>query len=78
MSKNYKSVGRWWNDSSIELVEIDGEVYALGGWNGERYGNCWKCTGKYNMEASEEEYEIMPIYEKIDEDEYEIIGYEVI
>ena len=30
-----KEVGYWWNDKSIELVEIDGEVYALYGWNGE-------------------------------------------
>ena len=24
MSKNFKEVGRWWNDSSIELIEKDG------------------------------------------------------
>lgn len=35
--------GRWWNDSNIKLVEINGSVYALAGWNGETYGNCWEC-----------------------------------
>ena len=74
---NFKTVGAWWNDKSIELVEIDGEVYALNGWNGEQFNNCWKCTGEHYMDASEEEYVIIPDYEEVSEDEFEIVGYEV-
>lgn len=73
----FKTVGRWWNDKSIELVEIDGEVYALYGWNGEEFTKSWKCTGDYYMDASKEEYTVKPIYEEVDEDEFEIIDYEV-
>lgn len=77
--KNFKTVGTWWNDKSIELVDIEGDVYALNGWNGEKYMNAWKCTGEDYMDASEEEYVITPVYND-KEDEfgvYEIVGYEV-
>lgn len=76
---NFKNVGTWWNDREIELVEIDGEVFALNGWNGETYLNSWKCLGEDHMEASKEEYQITPIYEDEanEHDIYEIVGYEV-
>ena len=72
-----KEAGYWWNDKSIELVEIDGSVYALYGWNGEEYGNCWKCTGEFLTEASREEYTLKPVYKEVAEDEWEIVNYEV-
>ena len=68
-----KYVGRWWSDNRIKLWEIDGEVYALYGWNGEQYLHCWKCDGENYMNASEEEYTITPIYNKDDD----IVDYEV-
>jgi hypothetical protein len=75
---NFKEVGTWWNDKSIELIEIDGSVYALNGWNGEEYTACFKVGGQFNMDIlSKEIYNIRPKYKKIAEDEYEIIGYEV-
>ena len=77
MKKNFKEVGTWWNDSSVDLVEIDGTVYALNGWNGEEFTDCWKCSGEYNMEASKEYCTIKPQYREIEEDEFEIVGYEV-
>lgn len=67
-----KSIGNWWNDRNIELVEVQNNVYALYGWNGESYGHCWKCTGDFYMDASTEEYELVPIYSKAGE----IIDYE--
>lgn len=77
MEKNFKEVGYWWNDKEIELVEIDDTVYALNGWDGEQYNHCWICSGENNMDASEEEYTIRPEYIEIDEDEFEIIKYNV-
>lgn len=77
MSKNFKEVGRWWNDSSIELIEKDGAIYALAGWNGEKYYNCWKCTGEFNMDTSEEEYIITPVYNQVNDNEFEIVDYEI-
>ena len=65
--------GIWWNSSSIPMYEINGEIYALDGWNGETYLHCWKCSGENLTEASEEEYAISPIYDEDDN----ITGYEV-
>ena len=74
----FKIVGQWWNGKNIELIEIDGIVYALNNWNGETYNNCWICSGENLMDASQEEYTIKPIYKEIAEDEYKIIDYIVI
>jgi hypothetical protein len=74
-----KSVGNWWNDNSIELVEVDGSVYALYGWNGEKYCNCWKCSGDYYMTASKEEYTLTPVYSEEENENggYDVVDYEV-
>lgn len=73
---NFKNVGNWWADKGIELVEIEGTVYGLNGWNGEKYTESFKVTDADHTEASEEEYSIVPQYEEIDS-EYQIVGYEV-
>lgn len=61
--KNFKNVGHWWADKSIGLIEINGKVYALSGWNGEKYLECWECTGEDLMDAGEEEYILVPNYD---------------
>lgn len=73
---NFKSVGTWWNDKGIDLVEIDSTIYALHGWDGEKFVDCWVCSGEYNMDASDEKYEITPIHEEND-GEFETVGYDV-
>lgn len=70
------NVGTWWNDSMIDLVEIDEEVYALNGWNGESFVDSWKCEGEENMDASEEVYVITPVTKEAD-GEFETVGYEL-
>lgn len=79
MERNFKHAGFWGADKEIHLIEKNGEIFALNekGWNGEKFYNCWKCTGKYNMTASDEEYIIKPIYEEVKEDEFEVIDYEI-
>lgn len=77
MIKNFKEVGTWWSNKNISLVEIDNTTYALHGWNGEVYLDCWACTGEFNMDDSEEEYHIAPLYKEVAGDEYEIVGYEI-
>ena len=66
-------IDTWWNDESIALVEVDGGLYALYGWNGEVYLHCWECIDRYKAADSDVEYIIRPVY---DED-YKIIDYEV-
>ena len=39
----------WWSDDNIEIVEINGNLYALYGWNGEEYNHCWKCADRYTV-----------------------------
>jgi hypothetical protein len=71
----------WWNDKNINIVEIEGELYALHGWNGEAYIYSWKCADRFTA-IGDEEYEIKPVYDEIggeDEDEApEIIGYRIV
>ena len=73
---NFKEAGTWWNDSSIHLIEKEGNIYALSGWNGESYYNSWKVT-EDGLTASEEEYIITPIYKQLSEDDFEVIDYEI-
>ena len=74
---NFKTVGTWWNDKEIELVEIDGKVYALSGWNGEKFLDSWEVDKDDNTEIVTEGLAITPQYEEIEEDEFEIVGYTV-
>lgn len=67
-------IDTWWSDNSIELAEIDEKIYALYGWNGEKYLCCWKCIDRYEAIDDGIEYEIEPIYSC----DGEIIRYEVI
>ena len=76
----------FWLNTDIEIVNIDGELYALNGWNGEKYLHCWQCADKWNADPSGKEYEIAPVYDwnSYDEENGEfpdgdgIIGYEVL
>lgn len=52
-----------WLDTDIDIVEIDGELYALDGWNGEKYTDCWKCIDKYTAVDDGRTYEIVPVYD---------------
>ena len=67
-------IGTWWSDSNIELVKIDGKIYALDGWNGEKYLHCGECIDRFTAADDNIEYEIRPIYDSSDE----IIDFEVI
>ena len=70
-----KIIGNWWADHNIELVEINKKIYALSGWNGEKWCSCWQCSGKYNMDASQETYIIYPVYAADINGNFEIINY---
>ena len=80
----------FWCDTDIVICNINGERYALNGWNGEKYLHCWKCIDRWTA-ADDREYEVTPIYhwEKWNEEAEEfqdadgnaingIIGYELL
>lgn len=62
-------IGTWWNDSSIQIVEIDGDLYALNGWNGEKYTDCFRVIDRFTAADDDRKYEIRPIYFWSDFDE---------
>ena len=65
--------------TDIEIVELaNGRRYAFGGWNGEKYYDAYevdKCGIAVNPQAPA--LTISPVYKKIDEDEFEIVDYEI-
>lgn len=69
---------RLWNNKEIEVVEIDGRWFALYGWNGEAYCDCWETDEHTFCLEDGKSYEIRPVYKEISEDEFEIIGYEIV
>ena len=52
----------WWNDSSIDIVKVDGSLYALNGWNGEEYTDCWECLDKFTANPDGHRYCIRPVH----------------
>ena len=36
------TLGFWDERPDIDVVDVDGTVVALAGWQGEIYGNCWE------------------------------------
>lgn len=80
--KNFQIVGKWWNSDSVDLIEVDGSVYAAYGWNGMMFMDCWQVDPADHMEViSDERFIMTPEYEEIeDEDgdiELEIVSYDV-
>lgn len=70
-----KVVGYLWNDKDIKIVEIDGEMYALDGWNGESYLHCWKVLDEEGLkQADNKEYILTPVYDE----NYDVKNYEVV
>ena len=71
---------KWWT-GDIEVVEIEGRFIALDGWNGEEYTDCWEVKEivrdtAYGVKA--DGLKAKPIYEEIEQDNFELTGYEFI
>lgn len=77
--KTFKFIDYWnyyTGVDRVEMVEIDGTVYALSGWGGEAYEDCWECLDAFTI--GEENICIRPIWEEVDEDDFELAGYEIL
>jgi len=75
-----KTNNNWWADKTIRTIEIDDIEYALNGWNGERYNDCWAFDG---TEITGEGIVIEPIYnfegdEDTNPDFGQIINYKIV
>lgn len=72
------NIKRLWNNKEIEVVEINGRWFALCGWNGETYLDCWETDeNTFNVEDGKV-YEIKPMYNQIEDDDYEVVNFEII
>lgn len=61
---NYKPAGKWWS-GDVPLVQIGKSVYALNGWDGKRYTDCWLCKGRSKMRMADNyTYVLTPIYDR--------------
>lgn len=71
----------WFENKEIEVVEINGKWYALNGWNGEAYTDCWETeepTYGTACEVLNDNITVKPIYKKYNEQQFDVIGYELV
>ena len=75
-----KQVGNLWNRTDIPVWEIDGSLYCLYGWNGNVYTECWETfdDAGFGVINANKKYTIRPIYKEVTEDEFEIVGMEMV
>lgn len=74
---NFAIIGRWWENRDIELLDYNGEIFALYNWNGDSYLDCWKVEDNLFDVVNSGEYIITPIYKEVGEDEWVIVDYEI-
>lgn len=74
---------KWWNDSNIDVVEVEGRYIALGGWNGDTFTDCWeveKIIKGINVDTAfgikEDNLRVRPLYYKDTDGDYRITAYE--
>ena len=82
-----EAVGALMNDRDYPIIEADGKLLVLSGWDGEDYNRCWEVSGIFNdcgyitesdsVENYETYYRVRPIFEPIDDDDFKIVGYDV-
>ena len=64
------------NGWDIKVVEIDGIMFALDGWNGEIYMHCWKCD-ETGTAIDDKEYRIREHLVETEDGDFEVESYEV-
>ena len=71
----------WFENKEIEIIEINGKWYALNGWNGEVYADCWETeepTHGTACDVLKDNITIRPIYKECNEQQFDVKGYEVV
>lgn len=74
----YEEVGNLWNDLNKIIISDGNKFYVLNNWNGEKWFECWEVKdNKGFYPVDERKYTIRPVFEEIEEDEFEIVDYEI-
>lgn len=71
---------KWWT-GDIEVVEVEGRMIALNGWNGEIYLDCWEVEEIKNDTAygvKVDGLQVRPVYTENEDGEFELDGYELV
>lgn len=64
--------------NGVNILEKDGVYYALNGWNGEKYYNCYKVDKfGYALDEEKNDYIITPIYQITENDEFILVDYNI-
>lgn len=64
--------------TNIEIIELNGKRYAMNGWNGEKYFDCYEVDEcGYAIDPKAAPIEMRPEYKEVGEDEFEITGYTI-
>lgn len=71
-------VGYLHNDNNIIIISDGKRYFALDGWNGLQYCDCWEVSDEDGFDPidGDKKYYFGPIYLEKEEDEYELVGYE--
>lgn len=76
IKRNYEECGRYCSNPDVELIRLsNGNVYALYGWNGERFLHCWQVDSKFMIDVIKTDITLVPIYryQLIDDFDFEKI-----
>ena len=70
--------GQLWNNCDCQTLKLGGRWYVLneGGWNGEKYYDCWEVADSDGLDAIDLNVRcaITPVEEELEEYEFELIG----
>lgn len=72
-----KYLGKFWNDKNLEVYEIDGRNIVLNKWDGEKYFECFELAENL-IDIIDNQIEVKPIYKEVEEDKYDIVGFEIL
>lgn len=70
-----EAVGTWMDYGENEIIKLeDDRMFALNGWNGEKWFDCWQVDDRFTA-MNDEKINITPVYQLNDNDEDEIFAY---
>lgn len=78
--KRFIEVGNLWNNKNFIIISNSVKFYVLNAncWNGESYSDCWEVADNKGLErVGETTYIITPVYQELNEDEFEVVDYKI-
>ena len=72
-------IKRYLKDINTEIIEIDGRniVISYNSFDGDNYFNCFEVAENL-IDIIKRNIEVKPIYKQVSDEDFELIGYEII